>query len=275
MVDVCVVCRKRTGPSGEQVVRFLLRFTSRAVGPSSSNPVIESRGRSRPAGRLFWSNGRLVRPAQESVGAYGEGILFYEITALSRSEFVERLIGRWERSDDWSFPSGMHHIERLGHNSVMIDAKRYPNVRPNPGVVVGQKLEQNSKKLFDAGWVGCPRKPESSRPDDAIKSNRKRSRDRGCRFYRQPSLPRDSQSSADLRVVALDNLRRRGSELQVPRLLAGVEFVHGDVRNPEDLEQIGRLTSLWTLPRRHPCWPGLRKSLGMSFVPTSWVGQLS
>jgi len=42
------------------------------------------------------------------------------------------------------------------------------------------------------------------------------------------------------RVVALDNLHRRGSELQVPRLLAaGVEFIHGDVRNLEDLAQVG------------------------------------
>jgi CDP-paratose 2-epimerase len=39
------------------------------------------------------------------------------------------------------------------------------------------------------------------------------------------------------RVVALDNLRRRGSELNVPRLRAcGVEFVHGDIRCPEDLD---------------------------------------
>jgi CDP-paratose 2-epimerase len=39
------------------------------------------------------------------------------------------------------------------------------------------------------------------------------------------------------RVIAFDNLRRRGSELNVPRLrAAGVEFVHGDVRCPEDLE---------------------------------------
>ena len=37
-------------------------------------------------------------------------------------------------------------------------------------------------------------------------------------------------------VVALDNLHRRGSELNVPRLLeAGVEFRHGDVREPADL----------------------------------------
>jgi CDP-paratose 2-epimerase len=37
-------------------------------------------------------------------------------------------------------------------------------------------------------------------------------------------------------IVALDNLRRRGSELNLPRLKeAGVEFLHGDIRNQEDL----------------------------------------
>lgn len=42
-------------------------------------------------------------------------------------------------------------------------------------------------------------------------------------------------------VVALDNLRRRGSELRVPDLRdAGVEFVHGDVRNRDDLHLGGR-----------------------------------
>ncbi len=40
----------------------------------------------------------------------------------------------------------------------------------------------------------------------------------------------------EARVTALDSLRRRGSELNLPRLLeAGVAFRHGDVRNPEDL----------------------------------------
>ena len=38
------------------------------------------------------------------------------------------------------------------------------------------------------------------------------------------------------RVIALDNLRRRGSELNLPRLqTAGVEFRHGDVRAESDL----------------------------------------
>ncbi len=41
------------------------------------------------------------------------------------------------------------------------------------------------------------------------------------------------------RVVALDNLSRRGSEILQNRILqAGAEFVRGDIRNPKDLEQV-------------------------------------
>jgi CDP-paratose 2-epimerase len=45
-----------------------------------------------------------------------------------------------------------------------------------------------------------------------------------------------AQRHPDWQVVALDNLRRRGSELNLARLRdAGVQFVHGDVREPSDL----------------------------------------
>ncbi|MCF6154449.1 MAG: NAD-dependent epimerase/dehydratase family protein [Candidatus Brocadia sp.] len=41
----------------------------------------------------------------------------------------------------------------------------------------------------------------------------------------------------NIRVIAFDNLKRRGSELNPGRLKQyGIEFVHGDIRNPEDLE---------------------------------------
>jgi CDP-paratose 2-epimerase len=40
-------------------------------------------------------------------------------------------------------------------------------------------------------------------------------------------------------IVAIDNLRRRGSELNIPRLLdVGVKYVHADVRRIEDLSRI-------------------------------------
>jgi CDP-paratose 2-epimerase len=49
----------------------------------------------------------------------------------------------------------------------------------------------------------------------------------------------------DWEVVVLDNLHRKGSELNVPRLEeAGVRFVRGDVREPEQLAAIGPITAL-------------------------------
>lgn len=45
----------------------------------------------------------------------------------------------------------------------------------------------------------------------------------------------------DWEILALDNLRRRGSELNLPRLReAGVSFHHGDVRSLEDLLEVGQ-----------------------------------
>lgn len=53
----------------------------------------------------------------------------------------------------------------------------------------------------------------------------------------------------EARIVALDNLRLRGSELALPRLRdGGVEFRHGDVRNPEDLDEVGSFGLLLDCP---------------------------
>lgn len=42
------------------------------------------------------------------------------------------------------------------------------------------------------------------------------------------------------RVICLDNLKRRGSELNLPRLKdAGIEFMHGDIRIPGDIDAVG------------------------------------
>jgi CDP-paratose 2-epimerase len=48
------------------------------------------------------------------------------------------------------------------------------------------------------------------------------------------------QASPHTKVTALDNLKRRGSELNLARLRsAGIEFVHADIRCPEDLASLG------------------------------------
>jgi CDP-paratose 2-epimerase len=53
------------------------------------------------------------------------------------------------------------------------------------------------------------------------------------------------QRHPEWQVVALDNLKRRGSELNLPRLRdARVQFVHGDVRSSPDLMGLERLDAL-------------------------------
>lgn len=48
------------------------------------------------------------------------------------------------------------------------------------------------------------------------------------------------QHHADVEIICLDNLSRKGSELNLSRLAQyDIKFVHGDVRNKEDLERIG------------------------------------
>jgi len=47
------------------------------------------------------------------------------------------------------------------------------------------------------------------------------------------------QAYPECRVIAFDNLKRRGSELNLPRLRdGGIEFVHGDIRNQEDFDAL-------------------------------------
>jgi CDP-paratose 2-epimerase len=46
-------------------------------------------------------------------------------------------------------------------------------------------------------------------------------------------------------IICFDNLKRRGSELNIPRLkAAGIHFEHGDIRNKEDLEFVQDLDVL-------------------------------
>lgn len=53
------------------------------------------------------------------------------------------------------------------------------------------------------------------------------------------------QNYPGYKIIALDNLKRRGSELNVSRLQEhDVEFVHGDIRNPEELSEFEHIDVL-------------------------------
>ena len=53
------------------------------------------------------------------------------------------------------------------------------------------------------------------------------------------------ESYPDWHIVSFDNLRRRGSELNLERLRRrGIHFCHGDVRNRSDLDAVGQVDTI-------------------------------
>jgi CDP-paratose 2-epimerase len=75
-----------------------------------------------------------------------------------------------------------------------------------------------------------------------------------------------ARSHAGWEVVALDNLRRRGSELNLPRLAeAGVRFQHGDVRQADDLLAVGDIDALVECSAEPSVLAGVNGSPGYVF----------
>jgi CDP-paratose 2-epimerase len=81
-----------------------------------------------------------------------------------------------------------------------------------------------------------------------------------------------AQRHADAEVVALDNLYRRGSELNLPRLReAGVTFLHGDVRELEDLLAVGEIDAVVECSAEPSVMAGVGGSPGI-LVRTNLLG---
>jgi CDP-paratose 2-epimerase len=62
----------------------------------------------------------------------------------------------------------------------------------------------------------------------------------GCGFVGSNLALLFKETHPAARIIVFDNLKRRGSELNISRLTkAGMVFIHGDVRNKEDLDTVG------------------------------------
>ena len=67
----------------------------------------------------------------------------------------------------------------------------------------------------------------------------------GCGFVGSNLAIKLKSKFSDTRIIAFDNLKRRGSELNISRLRgSGVEFIHGDLRNRSDLDLVGPIDLL-------------------------------
>jgi hypothetical protein len=82
------------------------------------NPVKSDARCSRPAGRLFWRNGGLYRPAQICVPLYGAGLSINRVQRLTVDDYTERQV---ERVLPANGLLGVHTLNRAGDLTV-IDA---------------------------------------------------------------------------------------------------------------------------------------------------------
>jgi hypothetical protein len=73
--------------------------------PHPANPIVTDARRARPAGRLFESDGSLIRPAQDCTGAYGRRIVLHRVDRLDETAYAETVIGTVE-------PTGLRGLER-------------------------------------------------------------------------------------------------------------------------------------------------------------------
>ena len=62
--------------------------------PHPANPVVSDRRRARPAGRLFFRDGQLIRPGQDCGGGYGRAVVLNRVDELTECAYAETPIGR-------------------------------------------------------------------------------------------------------------------------------------------------------------------------------------
>ena len=88
--------------------------------PHPDNPIVRDVRSARPAGRIFYHNGQLIRPSQNCSPRYGYAINFNQIATLTETEYAETHLHAFEP------PSKSHiqatHTYNNMNNLTVIDA---------------------------------------------------------------------------------------------------------------------------------------------------------
>jgi CDP-paratose 2-epimerase len=84
----------------------------------------------------------------------------------------------------------------------------------------------------------------------------------GCGFVGSNLAILIRKKYPDYKILSIDNLKRRGSELNLKRLKEhGIEFIHGDLRNKEDIEQIKEIDTIIEAAAEPSVLAGINSSL--------------
>lgn len=93
--------------------------------PHPLNPIVSDVRRSRPAGKLFERDGKLIRPSQDCSLSYGGAIQLNEVVVLNKTHYEEQPVARIE--PDWMENlAGTHTINHVGECQVIDGRKRIP-----------------------------------------------------------------------------------------------------------------------------------------------------
>ncbi len=84
------------------------------------NPIVSDVKSSRPAGKIFVENGKMIRPSQNSSHRYGYGLSFNEIMTLTQEEYKEKEIS--SILPHWNKKIGGTHTYNCAGKLTVIDA---------------------------------------------------------------------------------------------------------------------------------------------------------
>ena len=95
-------------------------FRSNDWKPHPQNPIVSDVKSSRPGGKIFIEDGKIIRPAQNSSHRYGYGLSFNEIITLNEAHYEEREIGKI--LPKWDKKIGGTHTYNQAGDLTVIDA---------------------------------------------------------------------------------------------------------------------------------------------------------
>jgi hypothetical protein len=88
--------------------------------PHPNNPIVSDVRRARPAGNLFWLNGTLYRPSQESSLRYGYAVNLNRVDVLSENDYSETPVKLLK--PDWLDGNLKTHTFNFNEDLVVVDA---------------------------------------------------------------------------------------------------------------------------------------------------------
>lgn len=92
--------------------------------PHPANPIVSDVRHARPAGRLFFHGGSLIRPSQDCAAGYGAGLVFNEVVELSPTGYRERSLSRL--AADWAPGLEACHTYSAAGGLEIVDARGIP-----------------------------------------------------------------------------------------------------------------------------------------------------